>query len=417
MKDNEFSVVKPGLWVLVCAFIGMALSPGPVFLGSLGLFVQPFEEEFGWSRSAIMFSMSIMTIGMIIAAPVGGKLIDRLGTRPVLLISVFILGSGLGILSLGISSLNYFYALMFVLGILTIGSQSISYTRLLSTWFKQHYGLAIGIAASGLGAGYFLVPLVVGWGLSYRGWQFSYLVMSILVLGVSLVMIYFLAHNNSMSGRETFRNPNEGETEQEQLHGMSLGEAVRTQTFWLIALVIGIFSCVLTGIVPHIVSIGKSHGLEVEHAVYLASGFGITTFVSRLTVGYLLDRFFAPLLAIIFFSISTVGLLMFVFCQTFEQLMLAAVFVGIGFGAETDLIAYFIRRYFGLKAFGEIYGYIFASFLLGAGMGPTLIGAAFDFYGQYLEALLTMIGLSIVGCLLLMKMAPYPDQAIVATSG
>ena len=51
--------------------------------------------------------------------------------------------------------------------------------------------------------------------------------------------------------------------------------------------------------------------------------------------------------------------------RIYQTAFIAAFLVGLGMGAEGDIIAYLISRYFGLRAFGEIYGYAFSAFTLG----------------------------------------------------
>jgi MFS family permease len=91
-----------------------------------------------------------------------------------------------------------------------------------------------------------------------------------------------------------------------------------------------------------------------------------------------------------------------------------AVLVGLGMGAEVDLIAYLQSRYFGLRAFGQIYGYLFAVFTIGTGLGPFVMGAAYAATGSYRPALMAFVGvLACAGWLLLRlpRRYPYPVQA------
>jgi hypothetical protein len=85
-------------------------------------------------------------------------------------------------------------------------------------------------------------------------------------------------------------------------------------------------------------------------------------------LGYLLDRFFAPRLAL--------GIAMLMFGVSGKTALAAAFLVGMGLGAEGDVIAYSLTRYFALRAFGSAYGYAFGSFLLAGALGAYLWGLA-----------------------------------------
>jgi len=97
-----------------------------------------------------------------------------------------------------------------------------------------------------------------------------------------------------------------------------------------------------------------------------------------------------------------------------ERLAFAfAALLGIGFGAESDLMPYLTARYFGLKAFGEIYGWIFGAFAFGAVLGPFLMGWVFDTTGSYQRALLILIPATSLGAGLMLPLgARRPAVAV-----
>ena len=81
---DEASLRYPGWRVLAACVIGMIFSSGPMLFGSMGLFVEYFEGDFGWSRGGIMLSLTLNTVATIVAAPICGRLIDRFGARRIL---------------------------------------------------------------------------------------------------------------------------------------------------------------------------------------------------------------------------------------------------------------------------------------------------------------------------------------------
>ena len=85
----------------------------------------------------------------------------------------------------------------------------------------------------------------------------------------------------------------------------------------------------------------------------------------------------------------------------------AAFLVGLGLGAEGDIIAYLVSRYFGLRAFGEIYGYAFAAFTLGGVVGPLLIGVGFDSTGSYGLVLSAFVVAALIAAALMTRLGPY----------
>jgi MFS family permease len=123
--------------------------------------------------------------------------------------------------------------------------------------------------------------------------------------------------------------------------------------------------------------------------------------------GYLLDRFFARYVAITFFCGAAVGIFLLWSGVTGGLAYLAAFLVGMGMGAEGELIAYLVSRYFGLRAFGEVFGYAMISFTLGGIIGPLLMGLGFDKTGSYRLVLGIFLAATLVGAGLMTRLGPY----------
>ena len=116
---------------------------------------------------------------------------------------------------------------------------------------------------------------------------------------------------------------------------------------------------------------------------------------SRLLVGFLLDRMFAPRIAIVICLAAAAGILMFLL-NGVESASITAIALGFALGAELDLMSFLIARYFGLAQFGRIFGWLYFAFVFASGLGPLWVGAVRDATGNYSIAL----GASAIGLLL-----------------
>jgi len=400
---DETSLRYYGWRVVGASTIGMIMSPGPLINGSAGLFAGAYEREFGWSRGDIMLSLTMFNIAALLAAPVVGYLIDRFGARTVLIVSVILFGFSVAMPSFGVSSLYHLYGIFLVIGFCSMGAQSVSYAKLITTWFDEKRGLAIGIATSGFGIGYAVVPIIVERILQHGTWQTGYLALSGLVFLLPLTAAIFYGH----AKKATVETGSGAPTSLTEI-GLSAPAAVRTGTFWILIFIVAVFSCILTGIVPHMIPISTGKGLDTAAAATVAAMFGVSAFLARPLVGYLIDRFFAPYVAMAFFSLAVLGLVLFMLGNGMVAFLIAAALVGIGFGTEGDLIAYFVSRYFGLRAFGQIYGYNLSAFIIGAAGGPIILGYAYDAFGGYTESLIGFVGAGIIAILMLSRLGPYP---------
>jgi len=126
-----------------------------------------------------------------------------------------------------------------------------------------------------------------------------------------------------------------------------------------------------------------------------------------MTSGVYSTFFFAPYVAMIRFGITAVGLLILAFAGA-ESATIAAFCIGASIRGETDLIAYFAARYFGMRSYGKIYGVVYALFTLGMSFSTVLIGGIYDLHGTYFPALLTSAGLLMVGVVICSRLPAFP---------
>lgn len=372
---EESSPAFPGWRVLLGAVIGLAFSPGPMVFGSMGMIAPFLETGNGWTRAQVMLCLTLFNLSGILAAPWTGRLIDRHGARAVLLPSIVLLSIGFAALAFVSGSLWSFYTVAFVWGGITVGTQSISYTKLIGGWFERHRGLAIGIAAAGLGIGYMMVPLIMARLLAHLPWQVAYATLGLIVLAGPLLVNVFVARPNPQAAAV-----------QGEASGLTLQEAVRTPAFALMTGAILLASLALTGVVPHIALMALDRGFTREDAAIAASVYGLSTVIGRVLVGWLADRFPVTQVGAVFFGLSLAGFVLagaLGATATLPLLIFLALVIGLGFGAESDIIALLIIRYFGRRSFGAIYGWLLSAFLIGASIGSPLFGLGHDWLGSY----------------------------------
>jgi cyanate permease len=168
-----------------------------------------------------------------------------------------------------------------------------------------------------------------------------------------------------------------------------------------------LMSVVFHGCIIHLVPLLTDRGLSAQSAALAASVLGTGALAGRVGVGYLLDRLFAPSVAVCFFCGSTLGLSLLWSEASGGLAFAAAVLIGLGQGAELDLIPYLVSRYFGLRAFGEIYGYAFAVFTFGGVLGPLLMGTGFDATGSYGLGLGVLAVAALTAAGLMTRLGPY----------
>jgi MFS family permease len=167
----------------------------------------------------------------------------------------------------------------------------------------------------------------------------------------------------------------------------------------------------INGTIVHIVALLSDRGVPLQVATAALSTAGIAIIVGRVICGWCLDRFWGPYVATCFFVLPMLGIALLVSHWAMPIPLIGAALCGAGIGAEIDLMAFFISRYFGLKAYGKIYGLMFMLFNIGTGLGPALSGRAFDMFHSYVQIFCVYKVALAITCLLLVRLGPYAYPA------
>ena len=387
--------------VILSSVLGVAVSVIPVWIISFSVFIKPLGQTFGWGRGSISLTLLAIALAMAAAMPVAGSMIDRLGTRTPMLASLVLLSFGLAaspwiITHAGIAGL---YAAAIFAGIVGSPSSSVAYVKILSAQFDAHRGLALGFAMTGIALGGATVPLAAASLIARYGWQSGFFAMAALPLVVGLPIALWLPHTSRTTAAKREWSSTAGEI---LVGGTGVHEAVRNPTFLLLVVIFLLDAMSVHGVQLHVAPLLSDRGLSPQaSAAGLSYLFAISA-LTRLLSGYLFDRVFAPRVGAACFAASTVGMLLLIAPVVSATTMLGVALIGVGAGAESDLLGYLVSRYYGLHAFGQIYGWVFAGYLVGSALGPYLIGVAFDALNGYGRALaVSAATLGIVTLLLL----------------
>src|SRR5208283_90339 len=187
-------------------------------------------------------------------------------------------------------------------------------------------------------------------------------------------------------------------------------DAWHSGTFWLMVCAFFLVSISVQGCLVHTTAMLIDRGIAAQTAALGSSLVGAAVLLGRVGTGYLLDHLFAPRVAAVFFGGAALGIGL-LWLGTTPVAFAGAFLVGLGLGAEVDLIAYLISRYFGLRAFGKVYSSAFAAFALAGALGPLIMGASFDQTGSYRGALATFLVATLVAAVLMTRLGPYRYHA------
>jgi len=403
-----------GWWNVLASFVGLSLSYAMFTVFAFGTFVRPLEQEFGWQRGEMSLALTIANITVVFASPLLGGLVDKIGVRKVMLVSVLLMGLAVGSMSLLTGNIWHYYAMHLLIPLLGAGTLPLSYSRIIITWFARRRGIALGISLAGFGVGATMIPAVGQFLIDTYGWRSAYLIFAAAVLCISLPMSFFLlretpAEMGVYPDGDTAPQLNNGKPVTDANVGLTGSEASKTYSYWLIFGSFALIGIGITSILAHLVPMLIGRGVEPHLAALCMSSLGFGLIFGRILAGYLMDRFFAPYVAATFLLGLLAGVVLLAGGATGPLIFVAAVLVGLATGSEISEIAYIVSRYFGPKAFGQVYGIMFAAFQLGSAAGAYAMGAYFDFAGNYIGALWIVSGLVAMGTLLITLLRKYPN--------
>ena len=386
--------MRYGPVVVLACVIGLMFSVSPAFLATMSVFIKPLAGEFGWGRTQVSAAISISTLGLAICSPLLGPAIDRYGPRRVILVATTLLAASIA----SLSALNGNYALYLLIaaaiGITGAGSNAFVYLSVLPNWFDKRYGLSLGIAMLGIGLGQLAAPLYANAFITEFGWRTAYLLIAVLIVVITVPNALFLLRDR----------PSDGVVRRQAVFddsGVTRSQAVRMPVFWLLSFSFFFITVAASGCIVHLVPMLTDRGISQSSAAALAALIGSSLMVGRLVTGVLLDYISAALIGMVSFTGCALGIAMFLLGPSGFAIPLSIVLIGTAFGVEGDLMAYMVRRIFGMREYGAVYGLMFGIFNAGIVIGPPLMGASFDTTKSYSNGLLAMLVMSVVSLVLL----------------
>jgi len=386
---------KRGWRVLLVSVMGVTCGITAVPIYTIGAFVGPLEDAFGWSRGAILSATVFAYLTLIFAGPIAGGLVDRYGPRRVALWSVSAMAAAVASAAILAGTLWGLYLAYAVIGILGAGTSPVVWTRAVSSWFERKRGLAFGVTLMGTGLFAAVGPMYVTAAIGEFGWRGGYLALAIVPVVLVLPMVYFWFFEREHRPLNT-TDPSVSAASKEE--GMDLRAAARTPHFWIIGFSFLLFSTGISGFISSYIPMLTDTGLTRGTAASMAGAIGLSVILGRVVTGFLLDYFPAPILAALLMVLPAIGCLLWGLGVTgLAAASVAAVCVGLAGGGEFDLVAYMTARFFGLRHYGRVYGLLFSSVIAGAVFGPLMFGFGYDIAGSYAPVLLAASALFVVG--------------------
>lgn len=403
-------------WGLVfAAFLGTSFVAVPSL--SLGLFIGPLQDEFGWSRTEISLGLTVFAIVGTPLAPFAGALADRFGSRPVALPGLFLSSLAFAAFSLVTGAFWMWMALWVVYTLVQLLIRSMIWNRAISAAFSASRGLALAALMSGSAMGQLATPIITQWLIGDYGWRIAFAGLGLGWGGLALIAALLFFHEPRSRARSGLSAVEAASTS--AAGGLTLTEALRDFRMLRIGFAILLQSSLMMGVIVHLFPLLTGAGVSRADAANQLALIGIAALVGQLSAGWLADRVSGSVLPVCCFAVPGLAYLMLLAGLGSGQLLLIGVLLaGLGSGSAMAITTYLSTRYAGVRHFGKIFGLISSCMGLGAGVGPLIAGGIFDMTGSYDLFLILAAGGAVLASLLVFRLGPYPrfDEAATRTS-
>lgn len=398
-----------GWWVVGGAMVIQALQ-GSLFYQAFGVYAPFWMAEFGWSRTTISLIHSLHRSESGLLGPVHGWIIQRFGPQRAILAGMALLGAGY--VSLGFA--QNFGSFMAAFMVMAIGSSLCGFMSLMTlvvNWFARLRARAMALVAFGMSIGGLLVT-VVAWLMVTYGWRAVAIGSGALFLLLAFPLArVFVNDPESIGARPDGARPEAGETTTHDVTpgAVSARRVLRSPEFWLISIGHSSALAIVGAVSVHFVLfVGSALEMSVTAAAAMFTLIVVCQMVGQAAGGFLGDHFDKRWLAAGGMGMHSVAMLLLITAASTAVVIAAAVLHGLAWGLRGPLMSAIRADYFGRKAFAMVMGYSSLVIMVGAVLGPLIVGLLADLRGDYGLAFGVLAAIGVVGTIAFLVMPRAP---------
>jgi predicted MFS family arabinose efflux permease len=405
-QTTERQEWKEGSAMLFAAMFGLVGASVPLFM--IGLLVKPLGAEFGWSRASASAGYLISAFGTLLLSPIVGPLLARLGPRKVALWGVPMVATGIASIGMAGPSIYSWYAAWGLYAVTQAFANVVIWANAIVSRFDRSRGKALALYLTGQALFYGLGPAIGVMILMTFGWRWIFFVIALFNLGI----VWPLAWRYFYGARDLDGTRGEAPPRRRATEAGSSFSAMATRQFWQIGIAFAIAAGAVGALQVHLQPIMTDSGLTIEKAALVALIIGPTSVVGRMLSGVFLDLFPANIVACVAVLLPGIPYVLLMFGEiSMPAAYICAVFIGFAAGAEADLLAYLVSRYFPERSFGAVYAILVGIYGVGFGTAPIAAGRVFDVTGSYAPIFMGMAGGVVVAALLISSLGrPVRNQ-------
>jgi MFS family permease len=395
-----------GRWLIVgTLFATLFLTWGPVNAG--GVFFLPVVRHFGWSRSWFSALGSAAPLAAGLSSPLLGSLLDRIGARRVMIAGAAMVGAGYVALSRA-NSAAAFLLIFIVMGVGIAASTIIPTALVITNWFRARRGAALGVAFAGIPLGSTVVTVWANYLVLHFGFRVAFFAMGVpIVLIVIPLLTAFLRTPPHRSEPGSLPAQDAAEA---VLPGFEVGEALKSRSFWMIAIAEVLFATAGVGLRVHLVPYLSGIGYTPTVAAEIFAAMFIFGAIGSFAIGPFADRLGGRTTFAGVFVAGAIGVAALLGASHPAAVAAFLLTFGLIREAPVYLNPLAIGESLGNRRLGALLGIQAFFTTLGFAAGPVIAGRIFDRSGSYTGALLLFAAMALVSAVVMRATLPFAKE-------
>jgi MFS family permease len=374
----------------------LTLVAAAAFRSSSGIFLVPVSDEFGWSREVVSLAITVQLFLYGLTAPFAAALMEKFGIRRIAAGALVLLALGMA----GSTVMQVPWQLVACWGVLIgfgAGCLALVFGAIVANrWFVERRGLVTGLFSAAFATGQLIFMPTLAQVTQAHGWRTASLLLAAFALLVVPLVLVLLRDRPSDVGVLPYGAPagwrpdpvlDDSGIGPGRIAVLRLREAAGTRAFWLLAA--GFFVCgwSTNGLIgAHFVAAAHDHGLPPTTAATLLAFIGVFDFVGTIGSGWLTDRFDSRILLVVYYALRGLSLLVvhLLWAPSVQPPMFFfVVLYGLDWVATVPPTVALCRECFGVERAGVVFGWVFASHMIGAGVSVWFAGFTRETTGSY----------------------------------
>jgi sugar phosphate permease len=411
-------------WVALVVLAALVSAAG--FRSSTGALLEPLESEFGWTRATTSGAVTANLVVYGLTAPFAAALMERFGIRRVVTLALLLVAVGSGLTSVMTAPWQLWLLWGLAVGVGTGAMALVLGAVVANRWFvESRRGLVTGVFSAAGAAGQLVFLPGIAALAAGPGWRWAALVVSVAALAlVPLVLVVVRDHPADLGlvpygarQGEVVPPPPAATRSGAGAARLAVGtlrDSLGSRTFWILVATFWICGWSTNGLIgTHFIPAAHDHGMPPTTAAGLLALVGVFDLVGTIASGWLTDKVDPRLLLCAYYGLRGLSLLFvpaLLGPDIAPSLFLFIVFYGLDWVATVPPTIALCRRHFGVARSGVVFGWVFASHMVGAGVAASYAGWVRQSTGDYFTAWLTAGALCLFAALACLAISRVPER-------